>query len=222
MRGEKRLEDYPHNAALPFDKWVSLINFRDNQVYFRNPIYLHKSYFSYYLDQETELKFDKDDLFFYSEHRIQRRGKRLFCENYGAQVSVMARYGIHPFSVAGRDYQFMNGDSSDLRYSNIKVINRYMGVEKIQDGFQTLYRATIHINGNWNLGLFDSEAKAAVAFNKALDHLSHNGREKTGIHSNYIDDLTAKEYADLYTAIRLPDRFLSHISGEPNYSGLGQ
>ena len=46
---------------LSFDKAVCLLNFRDNHLYFHNPIYLRKGYFSYFLSDDMELKFDIDD-----------------------------------------------------------------------------------------------------------------------------------------------------------------
>ena len=42
---------------LSFEKIISLVNFRDNGMYIPTPIYLHKNYFSYYLDLHHELKF---------------------------------------------------------------------------------------------------------------------------------------------------------------------
>lgn len=71
--------------------------------------------------------------------------------------------------VAGRDYQFVNGDSYDYRYANILVINRFTGVLRhIVKGI-TKYRTMIHINGNYLVGTYSSEEKAAVAYNKAVD-----------------------------------------------------
>ena len=36
------------NPVLSFSKWVSLINFRDNGIYIKTPIYLFQKYFHYY------------------------------------------------------------------------------------------------------------------------------------------------------------------------------
>lgn len=58
--------------AIQSDKAVCLLNFRDNHLYFHNPIYLRKGYFSYFLSDDMELKFDIDDLFYYARHRIQK------------------------------------------------------------------------------------------------------------------------------------------------------
>ena len=87
---------------------IILLNFRDNGLYFKNPIYLRKGYFSYFLSEHEELKFDIDDLFYYSSHKIQKRQGHLFVSDYGMQYSILSRYGIRPYAVAGRDYQFVN------------------------------------------------------------------------------------------------------------------
>jgi len=68
---------------LPFDKCITLINFRDNHIYIKTPIYLQRNYFLYYLDKTTILKFDNDDLFYYSSHKIQYRGGHMFVSDYG-------------------------------------------------------------------------------------------------------------------------------------------
>ena len=41
---------------LSFDKAVCLLNFRDNHLYFHNPIYLRKGYFSYFLSDDMDRK----------------------------------------------------------------------------------------------------------------------------------------------------------------------
>lgn len=124
------LSDY--YDLLPFEKLIVLINFRDNRLYFKNPIYLRKGYFSYFFSESLELKFDIDDLFYYAEHKIQKRQGHFFVSDYGMQYSILARYGIRPYAVAGRDYRFANGDPTDLRYANIIVINHFHGVLQIE------------------------------------------------------------------------------------------
>ena len=57
-------------SSLPLEKLISLLNFRDRGLYFKTPIYLRTNYFEYYLTKETILKFDIDDLFFYSKRII--------------------------------------------------------------------------------------------------------------------------------------------------------
>ena len=202
--------DFPSYDFISFEKYLAIVNFRDNGVYFHNPIYLHQRYFSYFLDKDTELKFDTDDLFFYSQHKIQRRGGHLFVENYGAQMTVESRYGIHPFAVAGRDYRFMNGDPLDFRYENIEIINRYLGVEVIENTIPRKFRSYIHVNGYYNLGVFSSETKAAIAFNKARSLLRDKGRNKD-TPANYIADMPEDEYREAYDSISLPPSFLKML-----------
>ena len=203
-------EDTP--SVLSFDKWVCLVNFRDNGVYIKNPIYLHRGFFSYFLSPACELKFDNDDLFFYSEHKIQRRGGHLFCENYGNQLSLKSRYGIPPFAVAGRDFRFINGDQSDYRYRNIEVINHYRGVRRIPNGRGFIYAAVMHVRGDWILGRFSSEEEAAIAFNKALDMLSRAGHKKRTVSANFVENMPASKYAAIYTKIELSAKFVSYIN----------
>lgn len=197
---------------ISFDKYLTIINFRDNGVYFHNPIYLHQRYFSYFLDKDTELKFDTDDLFFYSQHRIQRRGGHLFVENYGTQMSLFSRYGIHPFAVENKDYRFKNGDLLDFRYENIEIVNHYLGVELIENTIPRKYRSFIHVNGYYNLGIFSSEDRAAIAFNKARSLLREKGRNKD-TPANYIADMPEDEYRDIYERTELPENFIKYIEG---------
>ena len=78
-------------------------------------------------------------------------------ENYGTQMSIFSRYGIHPFSVKDKDYRFKNGDDTDFRYENIEIINRYLGVKEVENTYPKKYSAFIHINGYHNLGTYSSE-----------------------------------------------------------------
>ena len=209
LKSALAIEDYDPLSPLKFDKWVCLINFRENQVYFKNPIYLRsKKYFSYYLSPDLELKFDYDDLFFYSEHRIQVRGGHFFCENFGTQLSLRSRYGIRPFAVVDRDFRFVNKDDTDYRYENIEIINRYNGVERKQARFGYVYKAKIHVNGDFVLGTYATEEEAAIAYNKALDLLRSRGLKKDAGLKNYIEDMSGKEYADIYENIKLSLNFL--------------
>ena len=59
-------------------------------MYIKTPIYLRRNYFSYYFSKNEEYKFDIDDLFFYSQHKILRRGGRLFVNEYGMQTSIFS------------------------------------------------------------------------------------------------------------------------------------
>lgn len=145
-----------------------LLNFRNNGIYFKNPIYLRNGYFSYYLSRIEELKFDVDDLFYYSSRKIQKRQGHLFVSDYGMQYSILSRYGIRPYAVAGRDYQFVNGDNSDFRYSNIVIVNRYHGVLRFLKNRLPRYRAVIHINGNYQIGSYSSEEKPPLPTTRPL------------------------------------------------------
>ena len=187
---------------LTYDKAICILNYRDNNLYFHNPIYLHKGYFSYFLTEDAELKFDIDDLFYYARHRIQKRQGHLFVNDYGMQYSILSRYGIKPYAVSGRDYLFLNNDPLDFRYSNIVNINHYHGVFSYCKNGNTRYKVLIHINGNYKVGIYSSEEIAAVAYNKAADLAKAAGISKQ-FPENYIDSLNPKEYAEIYTTIKI-------------------
>lgn len=197
---------------LSFEKAVSLINFRDNHIYISNPIYLRKNYFSYYLSEDEELKFDIDDLFYYSSHKILRRKGHLYVNDYGMQVTIFSRYGIRNHSVCNRDYYFANGDENDFRYSNIIIVNPYYGVFRFQTPTGTYrYRVKLHINGNFTIGVYSTEIKAAIAYNKAVDLAKSYGIEKN-YPENYIPDLSPKDYADIYIKLKISQKFMDYLT----------
>ena len=205
------LDDILHaDLHLPFDKAVTLINFRDNGLYIGTPIYLRKNYFSYYLSENEELKFDIDDLFYYSSHRILRRQGHLYVNDYGMQVTLLSRYGIRNHAVCDRDYFFANGDNTDLRYSNVVLVNRYYGVFQYTRKAQTRYRVKIHINGNYTIGTYSSEIKAAIAYNKATDLAKLYGVQKN-FPTNYIEELPASEYSEIYTKLKISSKYLDYL-----------
>jgi hypothetical protein len=205
------LDFYNHkDHILSFDKWVVLINFRDSGFYFKNPIYLKDRYFLYYLNHKEVLKFDVDDLFYYSNHKIMKRGNHLFVADYGMQVSILSRYGIHSFSVAGVDYHFANGDNTDYRYGNVKIINRYMGVRKELTNGLYQYITKIHIIGDFIVGRYPTEIEAAVAYNKAVNFLKENGISKN-FATNYIEELDEIAYASMYNRIRISKNLRAYV-----------
>ena len=90
------------------------------------------------------------------------------------------------------------------------MINRFHGVARYMVKGITKYRATIHINGNYIVGTYSSEEKAAIAYNKAADLAKAAGIQKD-FPENYIDTLSPKEYAEIYTKIKLSERYLSYL-----------
>ncbi len=197
---------------IPFDKTVILLNFRDKGMYLGTPIYLQSAhFFVYYLSPELELKFDNDDLFYYSSHRILRRGGHLYTNDYGMQVSLLSRYGIKSHAVAGVDYAFANGDPTDFRYANIENINPYHGVSRIDDHGRITYLTRIHINGNYQVGIYNDETTAAIAYNKAVD-LARAAGILRSYPTNYIAGLSASAYADIYTRIRVSRAYRRYLA----------
>lgn len=183
--------------TLPFEKWVTLINFRDNGMYIKTPIYLRENYFHYYFSPEDYYIFDIDDLFYYSNHSIIRRGGHLCVSDYGMQVNILSRYGIKNYAVAGRDYNFVNGNTRDFRYENIEIINRYHGVFRKQYRGQTVYEARIHLNGDFIVGRYPTETEAAIAYNKAASTLIRKGYDKK-FPVNFLENLSTEEYKNYF------------------------
>ncbi|NLY48464.1 MAG: hypothetical protein GX059_05530 [Clostridiales bacterium] len=200
-----RIDNYPSSCPIPFQKWVVLINARDNGIYIKNPVYIRKRYFIYYIDRDTALKFDAEDLFYYARHKIIKRGGHLFTSEYGMQVNILSRYGIKNYAVPGRDYVFVNGDDTDFRYSNIEIINRYNGVSKIFRNGKTCYQARIHINGYYIIGRYSTEEEAAIAYNKAVNILKDKGFSKN-YSLNYIEGMDEIAYASMYQRVRISKR----------------
>ncbi|MBR4343009.1 MAG: hypothetical protein IKP88_09965 [Lachnospiraceae bacterium] len=176
-------EDYEkctltEKEPLGFDKWIMLLTLRKTGMYCKNPIYLFGKYFVYYLDRNIELKFDADELFFFRNHKIQKRGGHLFYTDFGMQCSLLARYGVRSFSVEGRDYIFKNGDNKDFRFGNLLVINKYYGVYEKDIHGRKKYEVKIHVAGTVSVGSYSSEVEAAVAYNKAADCLEEGVRRR--------------------------------------------
>ena len=204
------LEAYSAHRILPFDKWVCLINYRENLLYFSTPIYIRKNYFEYYLSPESVLKFDIDDLFYYSSHKIMRRGRHFFVADYGMQVNIMSRYGIKNYAVKNRDYRFVNGDDMDFRYENIEIFNMYHGVTRRNTKKGIRYVAKIHINGNYTIGTYDSDVEAAIAYNKAIDLLKKAGVTKN-FSPNYLENLSPSAYADIYSRLTVSSKITHYL-----------
>lgn len=194
------LEDYGRYRYLPFDKYVVLVNVRDCGLYCANPIIVRKNYVSYYLSTDEELKFSKDDLFYYMSHKILRRGGHMYVNDYGMQLSLGNRYGIKKYAVIDRDYRFVNGDTMDFRYENIEILNMYNGVEYVTGPRKSGYRVKIHVVGDLIVGYYDDVIKAAIAYNKAIDILKRNGITKD-YDANYIEDINGKVYAQIYSEL---------------------
>ena len=108
-----------------------------------------------------------------------------------------------------KDYVFKNGDTHDYRYENILVVNKYNGVSQFTKNGRIMYRTRIHINGDYILGEFSSEAEAAIAYNKAVDMLS--GLVNITYTPNYIEGISSVEYASLYHNIILSKNFRNYV-----------
>lgn len=205
------INQYRDSSPLPFEKWVILINFRDNGIYFGTPIYARPKFFYYYLSPADVLKFDIDDLFYFASRKIMKRAGHLFVADYGMQVNILNRYGIRSFAVAGKDYLFLNGDDTDFRHENLQIINRYQGVSEIIYRGKKRYRARINVPGYYVIGHYHSEIDAAIAYNKAIDILKKRGVRKNYT-PNYIDGLSPSTYADIYSRLKISEKILNYVT----------
>lgn len=211
------IENYESKSALTFEKYVVLINLRDNNMYIATPIYIRSKYFSYYLSKNEELKFSIDDLFYYSSHKIMKRGGHLFVADYGMQVSIVSRYGIKSHAVEGKDYIHKNGDNLDFRYENIEVMNEFHGVSYTTHYGKSRYQAKIHIHGDYIVGYYNTDIEAAIAYNKAIDILHKNGDSKE-YKVNFIDDLPGSQYAEIYHRVKVSDKIINYkFQNVPTY-----
>ena len=205
-------DDYNDSfSPLSFHKYICLLNFRNNNIYVKTPIYLHRTYFSYFLDRDTELKFDLEDLFYYSSHTIQKRGNHLFVADFGLQERVLARYDIPGFAVCGKDYIFLNGDRTDLRYSNIEVINPVKNIRRKSDGNSEVYEVKIHINGDWHIGNYPTHEMAVIAYNKAIDLAKKAGLKKRTEPLDMPEGLSPVLYARIYSSIEMPAKYENYL-----------
>lgn len=209
LNSQMTADDYPDAFALPFKKYVALINYRDNGIYFKTPIYIHSKYFTYHISPSFSVKFDADDLFYYSTRSIMQRGGHLFVSDFGMQVGVLSRYGVREHAVCGRDFYFANGDSRDYRYGNIIIVNPYHGVRRFVKNGRDYYKVKIHINGDFVVGTYPSQTEAAIAYNKAADILRAKGCKKS-FPDNYPESLSASAYADIYDSVKISKKITEY------------
>ena len=199
------LEDYNDEFTLDFLKYVMLMNYRNTGILFKTPIYLHKGFFYYYLSPDKYLIFDREDLFFYAEHKIQVRGGYYFICDYGSQYNILSRYGIKNYARRGTDYIFSNHNEFDYRYENIKIVNEYVGVSVNNESSKPQYECVIHVRGNYIVGRYADEITAAIAYNKAVDVLAAKGFRKNYT-KNYIQSISSEEYRERYEKVEISKR----------------
>ncbi len=203
------LLQYTDRSPLAYEKWVSLLNFRDNGIYFGTPIYIGQKLFYYHLSPTKTLKFDMDDLFYFSSHKIMCRGNHYFVADYGMQVNLVSRFGIKNYAVEGKDFLFLNGDNTDFRRENLEILNVYHGVLRTTKNGQSVFTARIHIRGKILIGRYSTAEEAAIAYNKAIDILKKNGCSKA-FTPNYIEGMSPSRYADIYTGLKIAPGILSY------------
>ena len=205
------LENYHSTeAVMSFEKWVVLINFRDNKIYFNTPIYVRPKFFYYYLTNKIRLTFDIDDLFFYSSRKISHRGGHFFVADYGMQLNIHTRYGIKNYAVLEKDYRFINGDIYDYRYENIEILNSYYGVSLSHKTTSKKYCTKLHLHGNYTIGYYETALEAAIAYNKAIDIVKRNGCKKNFL-VNEMDGISPSMYANIYSNCHISKSITDYI-----------
>ncbi len=203
------LVDYHSDSCLKFEKWVILVNYRDNDIYFGTPIYIGQKMFFYYLSPTHVLKFDMDDLFYFASHKIMCRGNHYFVADYGMQVNIASRFGIKSYAVPGKDFRFINQDRTDFRRENLEILNTFHGVTLEQKNGQFCYAVRIHLKGNYLVGRYSTEWEAAIAYNKAIDILKKKGVDKEFL-PNYIEGISPSNYADIYTRVKISPKLMHY------------
>ena len=68
-----------------------------------------------------------------------------------------------------------------------------------------------------SFGSYSTSVKAAVAYNKAVDLAKRHGIAKN-FPENYVEELSAKEYAELYTKIKISKKFLAYLDSMSSIS----
>jgi hypothetical protein len=198
-------------AFISFHKLIILLNYRDTKLYFNKPIYLDGYFFSYYLDENTKLIFDKEDLFFFSTHTLGKRGGYLYVENGISQTSLLSRFGIPNYSKVGKDYFFKNENPLDFRRENLIVNNTFIGVSKEIKYKKEVYVARITLKNTLIIGYYETATQAAIAYNKAAMLLMDKNPKKQYT-LNTLDYLTASEYSQIYESVAVSPRLFTTAS----------
>ena len=211
FEGDLTVDAYTVDIPISFDKFISCINFRDSNFYFKTPIYVYKDCFKYYLKPDLVLTFDLKDLLFFSNTRIHKRRDYLYTYMGDHQENILRRFGFTKSMIYLKDYRFKNGDRYDFRRENIEVINHYYGVKKEKRYNQPTYVARIALqNTSLTIGHYETEIQAAIAYNKAADLVNYR-LEDSPYPLNSFPFLTRQEYQDLYDELVISKR-LTHRS----------
>ena len=73
------------------------------------------------------------------------------------------------------------------------------------------YKTKIHINGNYTIGTYSTEERAAIAYNKAVDLAKKAGINRN-FPENYIETMSPKEYAEIYSNLKLSPKYLNYLN----------
>ena len=93
-----------------------------------------------------------------------------------------------------------------------------MGVRKLENVTPAMYEAVIHIQGNYIIGRYPDAATAAIAYNKAADHLHAKGIGRNYVR-NYIYSYSARQYKAVYEQIHISNKILNYPAS-PSEKGI--
>ena len=72
------------------------------------------------------------------------------------------------------------------------------------------HEAKLHINGDFLVGRYETDAIAATAYNKAADCAMSYGIKKA-FPKNYIPEYSSEEYKSLYRSVQISKKLEEHI-----------
>lgn len=99
-----------------------------------------------------------------------------------------------------------------MRYENIKLLNPYpwcRDCQKLQGSTNIKARIT-HKRQFCHRNLQHNRKGLHIAYNKAVDMAHAHGIEKN-YPENYIESISGKEYADIYTSVTVSNKYLQYL-----------
>jgi hypothetical protein len=72
-----------------------------------------------------------------------------------------------------------------------------------------MYKAQIHLKGNYTIGYYKTPLEAAIAYNKAVDMVKRQGCQKNFI-QNEPEDVSPSGYADIYSKLKVSEKIKNY------------
>lgn len=220
------IEDFTEDCLIPFEKFITCINYRDTGIYIKTPIYIHKDHFKYYFAYNFYLLFDLKDLLYFSTNKIHKRGEYLYTYIGDHQESILKRFGFSKKMTYLTDYCFVNDNRYDFRRHNIKVINHYTGVFSEVKFNKPTFVTRIFTDKYIVVGHYETEVQAAIAYNRAVDLLK-DSPFASKYQKNTFPFLTRHEYEQIYTNLLISKRLIhmstqNRVFSQKKYRGVSK